>query len=367
MTPARTPTRERLTWALAWTAVVFYLATAHLAAARNGDFTHLWVGGAAWLEGGAYDPTLQHALLDAALDAPSWAPRNEVLGAFFYPPTALLLYAPLGLLSLQHAALLMAFLNVALGVCAGWLLGRLTPLGTAVGIAVVLLFPGFFFAYALGQNGPLTLCLILGAVLASRKGRPLLAGLLLGALAFKPSWLLAASWLWIVMPRPKRVLLGMAAAIAALTVASLPTGAWGSFLDLAPSIATLPSQGDYPVHLQYDLQSLGLRVGPAWPGWLAAFGVVVVTCMRGRGRLPAALLAVTLANPHLHAYDALPALLGAAALTSRRRGWWAIVALHVAFLVTGAVDASQILALPTLAMLGLWAWSLFGPAPREVD
>ncbi len=347
----------------AWALVVFYLGAAPLAAARSGDFTHLWAGGAAWLQGAAYDPATQRALLEAALENPAWAARNDALGAFFYPPVALLLYAPLGLLSLARAAVVMAVLDTLLGVTAGWMLSKLTRVSLAAGIALVLAFPGFFFAYALGQNGPLTLCLLLGSLLASKRSRPLLAGALLGALAFKPSWLLASSWLWVLMPERKRVLAGMVLGVAAALAASLPFGAWGDYLALAPHIADLPAQGDYPVLLQFGLPGLALRFGAAWPGWLAALVVVGLTCWRGRGRLPAVLLAVTLANPHLHAYDALPVLLAVAAVAPSKRGGWAIALLYACFLLSEALDATQVLALPTLAMLGLWAWTLFAPTP----
>jgi hypothetical protein len=365
-TPATARAPHPLAWAGAWALVVFYIAAAPLAAARMGDFTHLWVGGAAWLEGAAYDPVTQRSLLEAAMGQAAWAARNDSLGAFFYPPTALLLYIPMGLLPLNAAATVMAVLNAALGVLGGWLLSRLTRLSLPAAVAVVLLFPGFFFAYALGQNAPLTLCLCLGAVLASRRGRPLLAGLLLGALVFKPSWLMAVAWLPILLPRGRRVLLGMLASAAGLSLLSLPTGAWPAFLELAPRIATLPEQGGYPLHLQFDIQALGLRVGLDWLGWLAAAAVVGISCWRGRGRLAAALLAATIVNPHLHHYDALPALLGAAVLAAgtagskapARRWLWLFPAFYLCSISSELDMVGRSFPLPTFAMLALWGLAL---------
>jgi alpha-1,2-mannosyltransferase len=351
--------RERLTFAALWALVLFYLAASPIAAARDADFTHLWAAGAAWFEGGAYNPLLQKEVLWAAVEEPLWADRNDALGSFFYPPTALLMYVPLGWLPVHRAALVMAVLNAVLGVGAGLLISLLSPRGKAAGVALVLLYPSFFFAYVLGQNGALTLVLLLGALLASKRGRPWLAGLLLGLTAWKPSWFFAVSWLWILMPGRFKVLGGMAAGALGLVLASLPLGGWPEFLELAPRIAALSEQGDYPAHLQFNLQGLSLRFGTAWPGWLAAVAVVGVTLWKGwnkgPGALPAALVAATLANPHMHHYDALPALLAVAVLGR----WWVVLLFHAAFVLSEGLGLSAVVPLPTLAMLGVWALSLF--------
>ena len=335
--------------------MVFYLAASPIAAARDADFTHLWAAGVAWLEGAAYSPALQREALFGAVEEPLWAARNDALGSFFYPPSALFLYGPLGALPVHTAGLVMALLNAALGVLAGVLIARLTGNPVVGGVAVVLLYPSFFFAYVLGQNGPLTLCLLVGALVASQRSRPLLAGVLLGLTAWKPSWLFAVSWLWLVLPQGRRVLAGFVSGAVGLTLASLALGGWDAFLELAPRIATLREQGDYPVHLQYNLQ----RFGPL--GWAAAIALVGVTLWKGRGNAPAALVAATLVNPHMHHYDALPALVAVAVLGR----WWVIVPFHLAFVASEALGLGAWAPLPVLAMLAVWAVSLFGgPEPR---
>ena len=347
--------RQRLAFAGLVALVVFYLAASPSAAARDADFTHLWAAGAAWLEGAAYNPVLQKELLFGAVEEPLWAARNDALGTFFYPPSALFLYGPLGAMPVHTAGLVMAVLNAALGVLAGVLIARVTGRSPMAGVAVVLLYPSFFFAYVLGQNGPLTLCLLVGALVASERSRPVLAGVLLGLMAWKPSWLFAVSWLWLVLPQRGRVLAGFVAGAAGLTLASLALGGGSEFLELAPRIATLSEQGDYPAHLQYNLQ----RFGPL--GWVAAAGLVGVTLWKGRGNAPAALVAATLVNPHMHHYDALPALVAVAALGR----WWVVVPFHLAFVASEALGIGAWVPLPVLAMLAVWAFSLFGgPAPR---
>lgn len=356
--------RQRLTFAALWALVLFYVVAAPIAAARDADFTHMWVGGAAWLEGAPYDPALQETLLSSSVEEPLWAGRNDQLGAFFYPPPALLLYGLLALLPVQKAALVMALLNTGLGVLSGWMLSRLSSVSLAAGVAIVLLYPSTFFAYVLGQNGPLTLCLCLGAAMAVRSGRPLLMGLLLGCLAWKPSWLFAVSWLWLLVPGRRRALLGFLLGAGGLVLLSLPMGGWPEFLELLPRLATLSEQGDYPAHLQYNLQGLSLRFGALWPGWLAAAAVVGVTLWKGQGRLAAGLAAATLINPHLHHYDALPALLAVAVLAGRRSLWW-VLPFHLAFVASEALHIQSLLPLPTLAMLAVWALSLVGdPEPQ---
>ena len=164
------------------------------------------------------------------------------------------------------------------------------------------------------------------------------------------------------MPHRSRVLAGLLLGAGGITLLSLPLGGWSDFLELAPQLGALPDQGDYPVHLQYSLRGLGLRLGLPWFGWLAAGVVIVLSCWRGQGRLPAALAGATLVNPHLHHYDALPVLLAVAVIGR----WWVIVPFSLAFVVSEAFGLGSPLPLPTLAMLGVWALSVFGDYARPL-
>ena len=89
-----------------------------------------------------------------------------------------------------------------------------------------------------------------------------------------------------------------------------------------------------------------------------------MTLWKGRGNAPAALVAATLVNPHMHHYDALPALVAVAVLSR----WWVVVPFHLAFVASEALGLGAWVPLPVLAMLAVWALSLFGgpelrPAP----
>lgn len=369
--------------------VVAYLFCVPQAASKDGDFAHLWVGGRALVTAGPgslYDPATHRALLEAATGALNdplppdlWAPRNDRLGAFFYPPVTALLLAPLGLLSLRVAAGLhaVAFVAGALG-CAALLARHLGGLGLAGMAALILLFPSTFFGFALGQNGLWALLVVLIALALDLRGRPLWAGLVLGLLAAKPSWWIAAALVAPLALRRPRLMGGMVLGAVGMVAAGLLIGLEPTvaFWRLAPQVARLEQLPDYPLHLQHDLLGLGRRwlgmdAGTV-AGWGAALGLVGLTAWRAP-RLPRAeawglvAVAVTLVNPHVHHYDLLVGLVGVAALAARgARGAhrWAIAAVvilhHSAFVVEEALGLDRVVSLPALALVGVWALLAFG-------
>jgi hypothetical protein len=112
------------------------------------------------------------------------------LSPFAYPPTALLVFAPLSHLSLglAYSAWIIAGTFVLLaGMRAA---GLRWP-----SCAIVLASPGFLYNLLLGQNGAFTGGLLLAALCVSRT-RPLRAGLLGALLLIKPQMglLLPAAW-----------------------------------------------------------------------------------------------------------------------------------------------------------------------------
>jgi len=382
------PQPSLLAFALLVLLVVAYLFCVPLAAAKDGDFAHLWVGGRALVTHGPaalYDAATHRALLESAaaaspLPADLWAPRNDRLGAFFYPPVTALLYAPLGLLDLRAAAGVhaVAFVAGAVG-CAALLARQLGGLGLAGMAALLLLFPSTFFCFALGQNGLWALAVVLGAAALDRRGRSLLAGVVLGLLAAKPSWWLAVALVAPLALRRPRLLVGMGLGAAGMVAAGLLLGLepTATFARLAPLVARLEQLPDYPLHLQHDLLGLGRRwlgmgAGTA-VGWAAALGLVGLTAWRApRLSRPEgwALVSVaaTLVNPHVHHYDLMVGLVGVAALAARGARWGsgrgvllALVLLHHgAFLVEVALGLDRRVSLPALALLGVWAALAFG-------
>jgi hypothetical protein len=146
---------------------------------------------------------------------------------FFYPPIFLLMLLPLGLLAVTKAYGVFMTATAALATA---LEGRRDPWGWLA----ILLSPAAAEVVLAGQNTFLSLALFYGGLRLLDRS-PAAAGLLLGALSFKPQ-------LWILVPlallaaRQWRALAWMMATVAALALASLATfGAdfWLAFLDAA--------------------------------------------------------------------------------------------------------------------------------------
>jgi len=144
--------------------------------------------------------TASHMMLNgtpaAVYDYPTFARAESALfGAYvnhgflpwLYPPTLLLLVAPLALLPYVVSYVLF------MGVCA-WLfaIGTLGVSGLAahfhrprIAALVVLAYPGVYIAAVVGQNALLTAALMAFAVRWNEKN-PVLAGICIGLLAIKP-------------------------------------------------------------------------------------------------------------------------------------------------------------------------------------
>jgi len=148
------------------------------------------------------------------------------------PPSALLLFAPLGFLSYRAATLIWSLLLAACWIVSVrilWILqGRPARRFKLLGNSFPPMFVLFFFAPALicilaGQTG---LFALLGLVLFLYlyRSRPFLAGASLWLCALKPHLFLAfaaALLLWIIVSRSYTVLAGVVAALAASSTCAL--------------------------------------------------------------------------------------------------------------------------------------------------
>lgn len=187
------------------------------------DFTSLWFGGKLVLSGQS-DVLFD---LDGFRDAMREAISPDLADSeWIYPPTMLLVAAPLALLPLQVAWIIWTLSGaIALGI----LLHLLKiPLKALI---VLLLSPAVIETFVLGQNGTFTAALFLGALHLAPK-RPGWAGLLLGLLTFKPQFGLLVP-ICLVAARNWRAI-GFSAAyglgFVALTAAIFGPGVWEGFL-----------------------------------------------------------------------------------------------------------------------------------------
>jgi hypothetical protein len=273
------------------------------------DFVNVWAGGRHVWEGNptaAYDPAMHKAAQVAALG-------HDFDGSYpwVYPPTFFFAAALVAALPLTAAHL--AWVTATFAAFAATMAGIMRgPLGLLMACA----FPGIAANATVGQNGFLTAALI-GGMLMFLNSRPVVAGILLGLLSFKPHFgvliplVLIAGGYW-------RALFAAAATTLLLVLAAYLAfgfGAWdGFFHALRHASQAALSQGlaDWA-----KLQSLFGLVRTLGGGetlaftlqWMLAGTTALLLCLLWRSRAPFTLKAAGLATgillvpPYLFMYD----------------------------------------------------------------
>lgn len=294
---------------------------------------------------------------------------------FYYPPIYLLLCALLAQLPYTIAYVVLEVLTLLICV----LVVRRIAKETHWTLLVPLLaFPAVFWTVGLGQNAFLTAA-VFGAATLLVDRRPILAGLLFGALAYKPHLgilipiALAAGGHWRAFAAAGTTVLGL----VVLSIASFGWETWSAFLAAAP--------GSHDVYGGGKLDTLGLAtpfgavlaLGGAVTlayavqalATTAAIGWVVLVWRRGLS-LPvraATLLAATpLAVPALFYYDLVLGGIAMAWLISRARetGFlpWektALAVVYLATLFTGYTNITPRVMIPPLVAVGFFAVSAY--------
>jgi hypothetical protein len=141
------------------------------------DYSNLWTGGKLALAGrpltvfdvDAYRNFIS-AIADARIDAQEWS----------YPPSLLLIAAPLATIPLFPSYLVWTFGGI--GLLYYVLRNAALPLALCISAA---LSPAMFTNVLLGQNGSLSAAFLCGGLLMLRRS-PIVAGVLFGLLTFKP-------------------------------------------------------------------------------------------------------------------------------------------------------------------------------------
>ena len=221
LTPARLSVYPRLLGFLLALAIVALLATSHAGRDRWGrplgtDFSGVWVAGEAVLAGHPAQPYDNQA--NAAAQAAAFGPSDSFL-PWPYPPLFLVVAGVLA--SLPYLVALAVWQGGTLLLYLAAVRRALFDAPFARGDVVVaaLAFPAVAINLLHGQNGFLSAGLIaLGALLLPR--RPILAGALLGLLAYKPQLALAVP-VALVAGRHWRALAAAAATVAAMTGGTL--------------------------------------------------------------------------------------------------------------------------------------------------
>jgi hypothetical protein len=341
-------------------ALFFPLAYGHLwIVDENGlgvptDFVNVWSAGRLVLDGHpawAYDWDIQKALQVATLGQ-----SYDGNFAWHYPPPFLFV-----------AAILAGFPYV--GAFMAWPLLSFVPyaammralVGRPFGWLLAAAFPALLVNAAIGQNGFLTAALV-GGTLYFLPTRPLLAGLLLGLLSYKPQYgalfplVLLATAQW-------RAFFSAAAVTLALALVSwlaFGTETWQAFFHWLPmfSQAFLTEGRAYWGKMQSLFATIRLCHGSEQAAWIAQWtldavvAVAVVRIWRAETAywIKAAALATAtlLVTPYLFLYDVMVLAIPVALLVRAglNEGFWPheLAALGLAFLLLASYLA---LGLPT--------------------
>ena len=244
-----------------------------------------------------------------------WAAQKALFGAplgytaFFYPPPALLICLPLALAPYFFS--LAAWLAVTGYAFYRVLRGYLPELDPAAFLA----FPAVFINAAHGQNGFLTASLIGGGLLVMDR-KPALAGVLFGAMAFKPHLALALPFALIFARRWTTLAIagGTAAGFCGLSLLAFGLPTWQGFFADAPFARSALEDnlvGNEKMQSVFAaVRLLHGSLGLAWGAQIAAALAACVALWRLQNRrfrtpaeAPAVVCAGLLASPFLLDYD----------------------------------------------------------------
>ncbi|MBC9881479.1 DUF2029 domain-containing protein [Bradyrhizobium sp. INPA01-394B] len=281
---------------------------------RNGlgsptDFVNVWAAGRLALDGHAaqaWDWQIQKQVEVAVL-------HQDFAGnfAWHYPPP--FLFVATFLAQFPYAV---AFI--------GWMIASLLPfvavmraiVGRRFGIMLAIAFPATFANLAVGQNGFFTASLI-GGTLLLMQARPVLAGICLGLLTYKPQYgllfplilVVSGQWRVFVSAAVTAVLVALASVLA------FGVESWAAFIHWMPKISeAVLSNGEASwLRLQSVFAMVRCLGGGETLAWtlqlVVAASVAVGLALIWRSRLPYALKAAAVAvgtllcSPYVYMYD----------------------------------------------------------------
>jgi hypothetical protein len=329
------------------------------------DFSNVWTAGRMALEGraaDAYNWALHYQVQQAAHGS-----ESVPFYGWHYPPFFLLVAAALATLPYLPALAVWQASTMATALALAW---RIRP--AAGTLLAALGFPAVLVCLGHGHNGFLTAALFGGGLFVLDR-RPVLGGVLLGCLAYKPHFGLVIP-LALVAGGYWRALASAAAAVLALALASLASfgpEVFGAFLGSAHLTQAIVLEqgaaGWFKIQSVFAwLRMWGGPVGLAYAAQgIATAGIVAATTwlwwVRADSRLKSAALMIgaLLATPYVLDYDMV--LLGPAiallVVHGEERGFrrWEKTALALAWFMP---VAARILALLTGVPGGLAGMAL---------
>jgi len=347
------------------------------------DFINVWAAGRLVLDGlpaQAYDWDVQKQVEVATLG-------QDFVGhfAWHYPPPFLFVASWLARLPYQFAFI-------------GWVVVSFVPffvamraiVGHSFGFLLALAIPMVFINALVGQNGFLTAALI-GGALYLIPVRPVLAGICLGLLTYKPQYgllfpiALIAAGQWRVF---------VSAAVTAVVLAGASwlvfgVESWLAFFHWMPKFSqAFLTEGRAPWWKMQSMFALVRYFGGTEPlgwafHWVLTASVAVVMALIWRSRVPYTLKAAALAvgtlltTPYLFMYDMMVLAIPVAFLiriglhSGFRAGelpaLGAVAALIVCYLLSGVPTGfTATLVVSTLILCRAGSWWRHEPAPKLV-
>lgn len=229
------------------------------------DFANLWSGGTLASQGKLA------TLFDAHAYQAWWQEQFGVAkegSEWSYPPSLLLLAAPLSLLPIVWSYILWTLGGLA-GVFAAL---KRNALPVTVGAAAVL-SAGAFNNMFFGQTGALTAALLLGGLLAAGR-RPILAGVLFGLLTIKPQMGLLVPICLIASGNWRAFVAAAATSLALIAASGLIFGwdAWVQFFTKTMPMMRAILEAPYPETYQRNGITVFLTARAAGAGLIVAYG-----------------------------------------------------------------------------------------------
>jgi alpha-1,2-mannosyltransferase len=326
------------------------------------DFISFWTVSWSLLHGHARDVYAPEAL--ARLEQTVVLREDTAFYAWQYPPTALLIVYFLGMLPYLWSLAIWLLTGLTGYLTALWRISA-HPLALWVGSA----FPAVLLTVVHGQNALLTTSLLAWALILLNE-RPILAGILVGLLSFKPHLALLLP-IALLAGRHWRTVAAAALTVFGLSVAAIllfDSAVWSDFFASIGLSHQILDSGLVPYYKMQSvfaaLRLLGAPLPLAYSGQAlvaAAAAVVVAWVWRRRGdseiKSAALVSAIPLATPFFLDYDLMiiaPAIAWLA-LRSIQHGPlpWERTALVASFMVPlisrGTAEYTHILVTPIVA------------------
>jgi hypothetical protein len=243
----------------------------------------------------------------------AWQLSHGVPAAFWsYPPGTAWLFKPFSLLPVAESYWVEGAVMIGCLALAGLIAARVYGLRPGLAVLAALAWAPSTAALVLGQNTPLALLMAMVAIWALANDRPVLAGLAVGGLLYKPTLALGLLFLLLVRGRWRELGVVLCVGVAGFVVSVAAAGGdWGWLSTwLEGARVWLPADAARNADKAISLPGLLERLSVPWFVPVAAGVVLVLAAARGlrqAGIVEAASAACLLglaAGPRVWGYEA---------------------------------------------------------------